>query len=52
MQKNSCLFIASLVEDILDLSRIEFNSFELNNSQFNPKEVVDEVYEMVEFTAK
>lgn len=34
----------ALVEDILDLSRLEFKSFELNYSEFNPKQVVDEVY--------
>ena len=46
------MFISSLVEDILDLSRIEFQSFELNYSEFSIKTVIEEIYSMVEFQAK
>lgn len=42
------MFISSLVEDILDLSRIEFKNFELNNTMFHVKQVVDEIFSMVE----
>ena len=52
LQRNSCMFISSLVEDILDLSRIEFQSFELSYSQFPVKSVIDDIFSMVELQAK
>ena len=39
----------SLVEDILDLSRIEFNNFELHYSWFNIRDVIEEVFSMVNY---
>lgn len=42
----------SLVEDILDLSRIEFNQFKLNISEFYVEDIIKEIFTMVEFQAK
>jgi signal transduction histidine kinase len=37
----------NLIEDILDMSRLEFNNFELNISFFKLEEIVNEIYEMM-----
>jgi K+-sensing histidine kinase KdpD len=42
----------NLIEDILDMSRLEFNNFELNLSWFRVEEVVKEIYEMIEYQAR
>jgi signal transduction histidine kinase len=34
----------NLVEDILDLSRFEFNKFELNNSWFSIIDLIEEAF--------
>jgi signal transduction histidine kinase len=41
--------MANLVEDIIDLSRIEFNKFELNESWFSMKDLLEEVFDIVSF---
>jgi signal transduction histidine kinase len=52
MQKASCHFMMNLVEDILDLSRFEFNKFELNNSWFKINDLLEEVLELTNFQAQ
>ncbi len=42
----------NLVEDILDLSRFEFNKFELHNSWFSIIDLIEEVFELTDFQAK
>jgi signal transduction histidine kinase len=41
-----------MIEDILDLSRFEFNKFELHYSNFKVKDVIDEVMQMIKHQAK
>lgn len=41
--------MANLVEDIIDLSRIEFNKFELNENWFSIKDLLEEVFDIVSF---
>ena len=41
-----------MVEDIMDLSRFQFNEFQLNLSWFTFHEVVDEVISMCQFQAQ
>lgn len=41
----------SLVNDILDYSQIKAGKFELNLSNFNVRDLVDEVYRMFEYQA-
>ena len=41
----------SLVEDILDLSKFQFDKFDLNYSWFGIDEVITEVFQMTEFQA-
>lgn len=40
-----------LIEDILDLSKIQFNSFEQNLTWFSLQRVIDDVFDMVDFQA-
>jgi signal transduction histidine kinase len=49
LQENSCHFMTNLVEDIIDLSRIEFNKFELNEAWFSMKDLIEEVFDIVSF---
>jgi signal transduction histidine kinase len=35
ISNNSCKFLLSMVDDILDLSKIELDQFELNKNWFN-----------------
>ncbi len=49
MQRNSCLFMQNIIEDIMDLSKIEFNKFEENPTLFSIKDAIEEVLELVEF---
>ena len=39
----------SLVEDILDLSKIQFNRFELNLSWFSIQDLINEALAMCQF---
>jgi signal transduction histidine kinase len=41
----------NLVEDILDLSRLEFNKFELNNSWFLITDLIEEVFQLTSYQA-
>lgn len=44
IQKNSIMFLISLVEDIMDLSRFSFDAFDLNYDWLSYDEVIDEVF--------
>eukprot|EP00347_Sterkiella_histriomuscorum_P006650 403351958 len=52
MQEMSGKFLMNLVEDILDLSRFEFNKFELNNSRFDIRLLIDEAFMMIRHRAE
>jgi signal transduction histidine kinase len=43
--------VLNLIEDILDFSRIQFSNFDLNYSCFHIDEIIDEVFEIVEYQA-
>lgn len=49
MGKTSSLLLASLIEDILDLSRMEAGTFKINYSQFAIAEVFEEVSDIFSF---
>ena len=51
LQKNSILFLLSLVEDIMDFSKFQLNSFDLNSTWFKLDDVINEVFSMTEFQA-
>ena len=40
LQRNSCLFLLNLIEDVLDLSKIQFDKFEVQNTWFSLQSVV------------
>jgi signal transduction histidine kinase len=42
----------SLIEDVLDMSRLEFNNFELNLSWFCVDHIIKEVFDMMQYQAK
>eukprot|EP00350_Pseudokeronopsis_sp_OXSARD2_P003336 CAMPEP_0170564350 /NCGR_PEP_ID=MMETSP0211-20121228/72402_1 /TAXON_ID=311385 /ORGANISM="Pseudokeronopsis sp., Strain OXSARD2" /LENGTH=64 /DNA_ID=CAMNT_0010883693 /DNA_START=1270 /DNA_END=1464 /DNA_ORIENTATION=- len=52
MQLNSCLFMQNLVEDIIDLSRFEFNKFEENPTVFMIGKLIDEVADIIDLQAQ
>ena len=52
MGSTSASLLLSLVEDILNLSRLETGNFKLNNGWFNVEELLKEVYEMFYFQCK
>lgn len=47
LQKNSCLFLQNMVEDILDFSKLEFKSFQPESSWFSMSEIVQEVFDIM-----
>lgn len=49
LQKNSALFMTNLIEDILDLSKINFDKFDPQTSWFNISEVVEDVFNILEY---
>ncbi len=49
LQRGSILFLMSLVEDILDLSKIQISKFDLNFSWFSFHQMVDESLEMCNY---
>lgn len=49
MGSNSSILLLSLVEDILNLSKIEGGVFTINCANFKLKEVLDEVYDIFHF---
>ena len=49
VQENSIQHLMSLVEDILDYSKIQFGKFELNNTWFSVHDVISEALAMCKF---
>lgn len=49
MGSNSSVLLLSLIEDILDLSKMEGGTFKVNQSEFSVKELIDEVYDLFYF---
>ena len=49
MAVNAALHLESVIEDALDLSRIENNKFSLNKENFNIKDAIFEVCEIMRF---
>jgi K+-sensing histidine kinase KdpD len=43
------MYMFNLIEDILDMSRLEFNNYDLNLSWFKIEDIVHEIYEMMEY---
>jgi signal transduction histidine kinase/uncharacterized protein YneF (UPF0154 family) len=50
--RHSSELLLSLVEDVLNLSKMESNNFTTNITEFNVKELIEEVYEMFENQCK
>lgn len=48
LSTNSCEFLLSLIDDILDLSKIELNSFELNKQHFNLRDCVSQTLDTLQ----
>ena len=46
---NSAIHLENVVEDALDMSRLENNKFEVNNSVFNVRDVLDKVFGIMNF---
>ena len=46
---NSAIHLQSLIEDALDISRIENNKFEVHYEEFNLREVISEIKELMDF---
>lgn len=46
---NSASHLANVIEDALDLSRIENNKFEVNIEEVNIRDIIEEVYNIMEF---
>ena len=46
---NSSLHLETVIEDALDMSRLENNKFSIFKQRFNIKEVVEEVCEIMRF---
>jgi signal transduction histidine kinase len=40
---NSAYHLSNLIEDALDMSRIENNKFEINNEEFEIRKVIKEI---------
>ena len=49
MQKHSILFLINLVEDIIDMTRLQFSKFVINESWFNFDQVINEVLDMCRY---
>ena len=49
MGLNSSILLLSLIEDILDLSKIDAGTFSINISNFNLSDLIDEVYDVYHF---
>jgi signal transduction histidine kinase len=46
---NSALHLSNLIEDALDMSRIENNKFEVNYEEFDIRTVVKDIADIMEF---
>ena len=44
MQESSCLYMLSLIEDIMDLSKMEFNKFVLLPEWVDIRELIEECF--------
>jgi signal transduction histidine kinase len=49
MGKNSSTILLSLIEDILDLSKIEAGTFVINNSHFEISELLNEINDLFSY---
>ena len=49
MGSNSSILLLSLIEDILNLSKIDAGTFSINIAEFCIKDLIDEVYEIYHF---
>ena len=47
MQESSCHFMLSLIDDIMDLTRLEINKFKLTEESFDIRQVIHEVRDMI-----
>ena len=50
--KNSSLHLSHLIEDALDMSRIENDKFEINLEEFSIREIANEIYDIMEFPVR
>ena len=48
VNNSSCRFLMQLIQDITDLGRLEFNQFEVKNSEFTLNEAVQEVLDILQ----
>ena len=48
---NSTIHLSLIIEDALDMSRIENNKFEINESKFELIKTIDEVIDIMKFQA-
>ena len=46
---NSSIHLQNVVNDALDVARIENNKFEINRSRFNIREALKDVYDLMKF---
>lgn len=46
---NSAHHLANVIEDALDLSRVQNNKFEINYSKTNIRQVLEEIFEIMNF---
>ena len=46
---NSSIHLQNVIEDALDMTRIENNKFEIHNSEINLRETVEEVISIMKF---
>jgi len=49
MGSSSAVLLLSLVEDVLDMSKIEAGTFKVNYGWFSVKELFDEIFELFSF---
>jgi signal transduction histidine kinase len=47
--RNSALHLANVIEDVLEMSRIENGKFSINEELFNLREAIDTVCKIMEF---
>jgi signal transduction histidine kinase len=52
LQRDTLLFFQTLIDDIIDFTKIQFNKLDIHNSWFSLHGLVDEVLAMCKFQAK
>ena len=52
MAQNSCKMLNSLIDDVLDMSRLESGAFELNKGVFNISNLMKELRELFALQAE